>query len=190
MPTALNDDEKARLRDGCYDLLLILTQEDDAAEGLKILDRAIHLRPQATAAYHLRRADCLGRSGDISGRDRETRAAEQTGPETALDYLLNGRELAFRGRFDEAITSLNMALQRDLDQTSAHLLLADLLPQQGTQTPERRQDQPGRLHQDQSGHGGALPVARLDLSGKKEARPGAPKPRPHSMPPKKTTVTP
>ena len=124
LPTALKDDEKARLRDGCYDLLLILTQEGDAAEGLRILDRAIQLRPQATAAYHLRRADCLGRSGDNLGRDRETRAAEQTGPETALDYLLNGRELAFRRRFDEAIISLNMALQRDPDQTSAHLLLA------------------------------------------------------------------
>ena len=123
LPTALDGDEKTRLRDGCYDLLLILTQEADPAEGLRILDRAIRLRPEKTAAYHLRRADCLGRAGDIPGRDRAMRAAEQTRPETALDYLLKGRELAFHGRFAEAIGPLDMAVQRDLDQTSAHLWL-------------------------------------------------------------------
>jgi eukaryotic-like serine/threonine-protein kinase len=124
LPTPLSQDEKARLRDGCYDLLLILTQEADPAEGLRILDRAVRLRPELTAAYHLRRADCLGRSGDVAGRDRSMRAAEQTKPETALDYFLKGRELAFRGRFADAIGPLNISVQRDRNQTSAHLLLA------------------------------------------------------------------
>ena len=120
----LSEAEKTRVREGCYDLLLILSQEADPAEGLRLLDRAVRLRPETTAAYHLRRADCLGRAGDLAGRDREIRAAEQTGPVTALDYFLNGRELAIRGRFTEAIRPLEMAVQRDPDQTSAHLLLA------------------------------------------------------------------
>jgi len=124
LPAALSEAAKTRLRDGCYDLLLVLAEEAQPAEGLRILDRAVRLRPETTAAYHLRRADCLGRAGDLAGRDREIRAAEQTKPETALDYFLNGRELAFRGRFADAIRPFDMAVQRDLDQTSAHLLLA------------------------------------------------------------------
>ena len=45
-------------------------------------------------------------------------------PATALDYFLSGRELASRGRYDDAIDLLRTAVQLDLDQTSAHLLLA------------------------------------------------------------------
>ena len=64
LPTALSDAEKSRVRDGCYDLLLILSQAADPAKGLRILDRAARLRPEPTAAYHLRRAECLERAGD------------------------------------------------------------------------------------------------------------------------------
>jgi tetratricopeptide (TPR) repeat protein len=124
LPTVLSEAEKTRVRDGCYDLLLILTQETEPAEGLRILDRAIQLRPQATAAYYLRRAHCLERAGDRAGQDRARRAAQQLEPVTAFDYFLNGRELAALGRLDEAVRLLDTAVQRDLDQTSAHLLLA------------------------------------------------------------------
>jgi tetratricopeptide (TPR) repeat protein/tRNA A-37 threonylcarbamoyl transferase component Bud32 len=128
LPSALSELEKIRVRDGCYDLLLIRSQAagpaEDPAESLRILDRALRLRPQATAAYHLRRADCLERAGDAAGRDREQQAAQQLPPVTPLDYFLSGRELAARGRFDDAIRLLDTAVQRDLDQTSAHLLLA------------------------------------------------------------------
>jgi eukaryotic-like serine/threonine-protein kinase len=125
LPTALSEVETTRVRDGCYDLLLILSQAtDDPADGLRILDRAARLRRETTAAYHLRRADCLERAGDLAGRDRESRVASQIKPVTALDYFLNGRELAFRGQFADAIHPLETAVQRDLDQTSAHLLLA------------------------------------------------------------------
>jgi tetratricopeptide (TPR) repeat protein/tRNA A-37 threonylcarbamoyl transferase component Bud32 len=125
LPTVLSEVEKSRVRDGCYHLLLILSQAaDDPAMGLRILDRAARLRPEPTAAYHLRRAECLERAGDLAGRDRESREAQERAPATPLDYFLNGRELASRGRFDEAIGLLQTAVQRDLGQTSANLLLA------------------------------------------------------------------
>jgi serine/threonine protein kinase/Tfp pilus assembly protein PilF/regulator of sirC expression with transglutaminase-like and TPR domain len=124
LPAALSEAEKTRVRDGCYDVLLILSQAMDPAEGLRILERADRVRPAKTAAYHLRRADCLERAGDRAGRDRERRAAQQHEPATALDYFLSGRELAACGRFADAIGLLETAVQRDLDQTSAHLLLA------------------------------------------------------------------
>jgi tetratricopeptide (TPR) repeat protein/tRNA A-37 threonylcarbamoyl transferase component Bud32 len=124
LPTALSAAEQRRVREGCYHLLLILSQAPDPAMGLRILDRAARLRPEPTAAYHLRRAECLERAGDLAGRDRETRAAQKRAPATALDYFLSGRELVSRGRYDEAIDLLRTALQQDLNQTSANLLLA------------------------------------------------------------------
>ncbi len=124
LPRAISPAELARLREGCYDLLLILSQAAPPAEGLRILDRAVQLHPQLTASYHLRRADCLDRAGDRVGRDREIQAARTLRPSTPLDYFLNGRELVVRRDFDEAIRSLDRALQLDPDQTSAHLLLA------------------------------------------------------------------
>jgi tetratricopeptide (TPR) repeat protein len=125
LPTALTKDEKSRAREGCYHLLLILSQAaDDPAMGLRILDRAARLRPESTAAYHHRRAECLERAGDLAGRDREIREAQKRAPATALDYFLSGRELVSRGRYDEAIDLLRTAVQLDLNQTSANLLLA------------------------------------------------------------------
>jgi len=124
IPGALSEAEQTKVVEGCYDLLLILSQEASPARGSRLLDRAVRLRPQATAAYHLRRADCLERAGDLAGRDREIRAAQELTPATALDYFLSGRELAARGRFADAIRLLETAVQRDLDQTAAHLLLA------------------------------------------------------------------
>jgi tetratricopeptide (TPR) repeat protein len=124
LPTALAEAEHRRVREGCYHLLLILSQAADPAMGLRILDRAARLLPEPTAAWHLRRAECLERAGDLAGRDRETRDAQQRAPATALDFFLSGRELVSHGRYDEAIDLLRTALQLDLNQTSAHLLLA------------------------------------------------------------------
>ena len=124
MPAALTEAEKARVADGCYNLLLILSQAATPAEGLRILDRAVRLRPKTTAAYHRRRAECLERAGDLAGRDRENRAASRIDPVTALDYFLNGRELVLRRRFADAVRPLDTALQADPEKTSAHLLLA------------------------------------------------------------------
>jgi eukaryotic-like serine/threonine-protein kinase len=125
LPAALSGPEKARVADDCYDLLLILSQAAASpAEGLRLLDRAVRLRPQATAAYHLRRAECLERAGDLVGRDRENREASLIKPVTALDFFLSGRELMLGRRFADAVRPLNRALQADPEKTSAHLLLA------------------------------------------------------------------
>jgi serine/threonine protein kinase len=124
LPTALSEAERVRVIDGCYDLLLLLSQAVEPAAGLRILDRAARLRPELTAAYHLRRADCLARSGDRPGRDRERDLAEQRPPVTALDHFLIGREHFQRRELTEAIISLDAAVRLDPDQTAAHLLLA------------------------------------------------------------------
>ena len=124
LPAELSQADKRRIADDCYDLLLIRSQAAGPAEGLRILDRAVVLRPEATAAYHRRRAECLERAGDLPGRDREIRQAGLIKSVTALDYFLSGRELVLRRRFADAVRPLNSALQADPEKTSAHLLLA------------------------------------------------------------------
>ena len=125
--------------DGCYDLLLILSQ-------------AVPTRPRACGSS-------TGRSGFArSRRPRTTSAApsassaratspagtariekpSQLEPVTALDYFLNGRELVLRRRFADAIRPSNTAVQADPDQTSAHLLLAVCYLNMRPEAVERR----------------------------------------------------
>ena len=115
---------KTRIAAGCYDLLLLLSDAVEPATGLKILDRAARLRPEPTAAYHLRRAGCLARLGDAAGQQREQELASKQPAATALDHFLIGREQLASGQWAEAITSLEASLRLDPDQTPAHLLLA------------------------------------------------------------------
>ena len=124
LPTALSGAERTHVVDGCYDLLLLLSQAVKPADGMRILDRAVRLRPEPTAAYHLRRADCLARSGDRTGREREANLAQRRPPVTPLDHFLIGREHFQRRELTEAIISLDAAVRLDPDQTAAHLLLA------------------------------------------------------------------
>ena len=124
LPTALSEADRARVSDGCYDLLLLVSGAVGPAEGLRILDRAAPLRAGPTAAYHLRRAECLARSGDLAGRDREEKLATERPPANALDHFLIGREHYRRRELVEAITSLDRAVRLNPDQTAAHLLLA------------------------------------------------------------------
>ncbi len=115
----------------------------DPAVGLKVLDRAARLRPEPTAAYHLRRAECLGRLGDAAGREREERLAGRRPPVTALDHFLVGRERLINRRWEEAIGSLEKATQLDSDLTAAQLLLAvchyQVQPRRLGEALERRQ---------------------------------------------------
>jgi len=124
LPEALNRGEKDEITGGCFDLLLILSDAVDPAEGLKILDRAARLRPEPTAAYHLRRAAILFQTGDKAGRAREEQLARNLQPTTALDHLLVGREQLAREQFREAIHSSQSAIGLDPDQLGAHLILA------------------------------------------------------------------
>ncbi|WP_165219578.1 serine/threonine-protein kinase [Aquisphaera insulae] len=124
LPDALSDAERASVRGGCYDLLLALSQGLPPAEGLKVLDRAAALHPEPTAAYHLRRADCLAGLGDREGSRREQELAAQRPPVTALDHFLIGRERLVARRWDEAVDALEKAVSLDADLTASHLLLA------------------------------------------------------------------
>ncbi len=124
LPDVLSAAEKKRVVDGCYDLLLMLSQATEPAAALRVLDRATALRPQPTAAYHLRRADCLARAGDKAGSIREENLARDRPPVTALDHVLIGRELMASHRWVEAISSLDASQRLDPDQLAARLLLA------------------------------------------------------------------
>ncbi len=124
LPAVLSDAEKATVVEGCYDLLLLLSQTADPASGLRILDRAAGLRPEPTAAYHWRRAECLARLGDVAGRNREEELAGRRPIVTALDHFLIGRERLIARRWEEAIGSLEKSLELDPRLTAAHYLLA------------------------------------------------------------------
>ncbi len=131
----LESDEATQVREGCYDLLLILSEVEGPFDGLKILDCAARLHPEPTTAYHELRALCLGRTNDKSGRAREEVLARSAKPTRAFDHLLIGREKVARGQqrsrghltpgdFREAIRSAETALQLDPNQLGAYLLLA------------------------------------------------------------------
>jgi serine/threonine protein kinase/lipoprotein NlpI len=120
----LTDADRTEINDGCYDLLLILSRSADPIAGLKILNRAAKLHPEPTAAYHLRRADCLGRAGDMAGRAREEEMANRRVAATALDHFLIGRERLSRREWPEAIESLETAVTLNPSLTAAQILLA------------------------------------------------------------------
>jgi tetratricopeptide (TPR) repeat protein len=124
LPDALGQEEKMEIAGACYDLLLMLSETVDPAEGLQVLARAAELRPEPSAAYHFRRAACLARAGDAAGGAREEQAAQAIKPTTALDHLLIGREQLGRRQDRDAIRSLNAAIRLDPNQLGAHLLLA------------------------------------------------------------------
>ena len=124
LPEALSDGEKGRIAEGCYDLLLMLSQATEPVVGLKVLDRANRLRPESTAAYHFRRADCLQRAGDLAGQAREEALAGKRPPVSPPDHFLIGREQMAHHRWIEAIGSLEVSLRLDPEQLAGRLLLA------------------------------------------------------------------
>ena len=124
LPEALIAAEQREVKAGCYDLLSILSDAVEPAEGLKILDCAARLRPEPTKAFHLRRAAVLFQLGDKAGRAREEQLARQLQPSTALDHLLIGREQFAREQYRDAIHSSQSAIRLDPDQLGAHLVLA------------------------------------------------------------------
>jgi eukaryotic-like serine/threonine-protein kinase len=110
LPPSLRDPEREAIKEGCYELLLILAEAvDQPEEGLRLLDQAAELRPP-TQVYHLRRADHLARRGDASGAERERAQAKALQSSTALDHFLSGKDQykrrewrAARSAFDEAL---------------------------------------------------------------------------------------
>jgi tetratricopeptide (TPR) repeat protein len=124
LPAVLSPDQQRRVDEGCYALLLVAARSAEPARGLRILDRAARLRTTATAAYHLRRADCLRRGGDLKGQADELEKARKCTPTTALDHFLLGREQATARNWADAISLLETAVRLDPDQAAPKLLVA------------------------------------------------------------------
>ena len=124
LPTILSDRQRGEVEEGSYELLLTLAEaEPTPAAGLRRLDHAAHLRPP-TRAYHLRRAACLTRAGDMPAAERERHLAEALEPTTAFDHFLVGQERYKRGEFAAAIQSFSSALRLRTDHFWAQCLWA------------------------------------------------------------------
>ena len=124
LPPSLTPQEQAEVTEGCHVLLLILAEAmPQADQGLKALDEAVKWHP-ATRAYHLRRAACLARLGDVGGAERERGAAESLSPVTAFDQFLTGQERYERGRWDEALRHFDAAVRHQPNHFWAQCLSA------------------------------------------------------------------
>jgi tetratricopeptide (TPR) repeat protein len=125
LPASLSDSDRAEVAEKCYELLLVLSQvEITADQGLRRLDQAARLRRAPTRAYHLRRAACLARAGDVGAADREQRAAERLEPSTELDHYLAGKEQYQQGDLIAAIRHFDRALGQQPDHFWAQCLSA------------------------------------------------------------------
>ena len=91
--------------------------------GLRRLDQAARSRPP-TRAYHLRRAACLARAGNVAEATQERRLADQLQPTTAFDHFLIGQEAYKRGDWIGALRHFDQAIQLQRDQFWAHALSA------------------------------------------------------------------
>jgi tetratricopeptide (TPR) repeat protein/tRNA A-37 threonylcarbamoyl transferase component Bud32 len=122
LPRALSRQEQAEVRDGCYQLILVLAEavaevlpgEDpvvQADRGLRLLDQASGLRAEPTPAWHRARALCLTRKGDATGAARAQAAADRLPPATVLDHFLAGRAAYRRQDWAGALAELETVLR-------------------------------------------------------------------------------
>jgi tetratricopeptide (TPR) repeat protein/tRNA A-37 threonylcarbamoyl transferase component Bud32 len=121
-PRALAPPEQAEITDGCYTLLLVLTEamaealpgEDrvlQADRGLRLLDQASGLRGQSTPAWYRARAECLARKGDAAGAAGAQAVADRLSPATVLDHYLAGRAAYRRRDWKTALAELETVLR-------------------------------------------------------------------------------
>ncbi|MGZ6076098.1 MAG: protein kinase domain-containing protein, partial [Isosphaeraceae bacterium] len=111
LPESLTAAERDDVREGCYELLLVLAETEEPDRGLRVLDAAGRLRP-ASRAYHLRRADCHARRGDASAAEQERRAAEALPLASPLDHFLAAKDLYRRASWAEALAHFDSTLTR------------------------------------------------------------------------------
>ena len=125
-PSFLSPEQVDYLRQGSYELLLVLAeteltlvrnepvdaQAEAARRSLKALDRAENLGVQSRALL-LRRARYHDMTGDENQRDLTLLDAEKIEPSSSLDFFLIGEERRRAGLFDEALKSYRQALQVD-----------------------------------------------------------------------------
>ena len=111
LPESLTPAERDDVREGCYELLLVLAETEGPDRGLRVLDTAGKLRP-ASRAYHMRRADCHARRGDASAAEQERRAAAALPLASPLDHFLVAKDLYRRGSWAEALAHFDTTLTR------------------------------------------------------------------------------
>jgi serine/threonine protein kinase/tetratricopeptide (TPR) repeat protein len=110
LPVSLAADDHREIKEGCYELLLILAGSASSPElGLNLLDQAAGLAPP-TRMIHLRRADCLARRGDGAAAASERKQAEALPIELPLDQFLIGKDLYQQGKWAEAIPHFDAVL--------------------------------------------------------------------------------
>jgi len=124
LPPSLSPAYRAEIAEGYYHLLLVVAEAEPTPEaGLRWLDQATQLRPP-TRAYHLRRAACLARAGDLPAAERERGKAERLQPTDAFDHFLAGQERYKRGDPMRAIRHFNSVLRDQPDHFWAQCLSA------------------------------------------------------------------
>ena len=134
LPKALAEHDRTEVKDGFYQLLLILadaislspgaTPAQRAGEAIRVVDRAAGLLSQPTKAYFLRRSEFLEKTGDRAGAARDRAKAEKLAPVDAVDFFLMGRESTRRSDWQGAIDQLLAATQKQPDNFWAQCLLA------------------------------------------------------------------
>jgi len=131
LPAALAGEQQTEVKEGCYELLLVLadavaTQDSkQVGRAFQILDSAQRLRPNHSRAYHLRKASLLARKNDRAGEARELALAQRTRRETAFDYFLSGQQEYKRERWPDAIQDFEIALRKKPDYFWAQCMLAN-----------------------------------------------------------------
>jgi eukaryotic-like serine/threonine-protein kinase len=129
--------EQSNLAASCYELLLILAratgqplpdttpqeQREQAAEGLRILDRASRFG-SPTRAFYLCQARMLAQHGDSSASDAARNRAEALQPVSASDYYLTGFDQYQVGDTSRALCSFQEALRLQPNHFEAQCFLA------------------------------------------------------------------
>jgi len=130
LPAALSSEQQTEVREGCYELLLVLAEATAAQDpqqvdrALQILESAGRLRPDHSRAYHLKKASLLALRQDSGGEKGELALAERMPPETAFDYFLSGQQEYKLKRFPEAIRDFERALREKPEHFWSKCLLA------------------------------------------------------------------
>ncbi|MCI0458848.1 MAG: protein kinase, partial [Gemmataceae bacterium] len=135
------DQEQSEITDGCYELLLVLAEVvahprelvahlrpgqdpvDQAAQAVRLLDRASRLRPPSRT-YHLRRARYLEQMQDTPAARQEHARAAELQPASALDYFWMAEEHYNQRDLNQALVGFQNALLLQPDHFWARYFLA------------------------------------------------------------------
>jgi serine/threonine protein kinase/tetratricopeptide (TPR) repeat protein len=130
LPAELTKDEQSEVRNGCYELLLVMAEAVAAQapaqvdHALSILESADRLRPEHSRAYFLTKAACLALRSDRDGEARQIAEAQKVNPKSAFDYFLTGQQEYKREQYADAIRDFEIALRYKPDHFWARCLQA------------------------------------------------------------------